>query len=102
MNPMNVNSNNPHGPMMSSMCNSNMMSGGPGAGPMSSSMNAVLPGPMGPNPGGMMHGGMPMKCQSQPSAMDMMSDATNPNPLVLPPLGNYVYDPLRLPLLVRS
>lgn len=89
MNPMNVNSNNQHGPMMS-MCNNNMMRGGPGPGPMSSPMNAVLPGQMGPNPSGMMHGGMPMKCQSQPSPMDMMSDAANSNSLnVLPPLGNF-------------
>ncbi len=95
MNPMGVNNNNnPHGSMMSPMCNNNMMPGGPGS--MPTPMNPVLPGQMGPNPAGMMHGNMPMKCPSQPSPMDMMSDSANPNQLmsnnVLPPLGNFSSD----------
>lgn len=82
MNPMN--SGNQHGGhMMSPMCNNNVMQGPGGGGPMQTSMNTVLPGQMGPNPAGMMHGGMPpMKCSSQPSSMDMMSDTSTANPLL--------------------
>lgn len=79
--------------MMSPMCNNNML---PGSGP--GPMNSGLPGPMGSNQVGMMHGAMPpMKCQSQPSSMDMMADSPNPNPMLSnsvlpPPIGNYPED----------
>lgn len=83
-----MSNNNQHGQMMSSMCN-NMMPG---------SINSPMPGQMsGPNQVGMMHGSMPpMKCQSQPSSIDMMTDSPNPNQIlqnnVLPPSGGNFSD----------
>lgn len=100
MNPMSSNNgNNQHGSMMNPMCGGNMMSGGSvGPGRMQT-MNSVLPGQMGPNPGNMMHG-VPMKCAQQPGPMGMMSDGGNGDPLlsnnVLPTLGSFPDDQFSL------